>query len=273
MFGLTVATKADPEKLLNDGHAAFVRGDYAGAAALYEQAEIHSIDPARVAYYLAGAKYHLALKMEGSSPELREAEQWYRCCLDPANPQRPRALLGLGNCLLRKPGTRDAAGLRSAIACYDQCLQSAGDDETLAADARYNREKARLMLMQFQPPPNSPPSDNSPRDGGNPQLPRPDSSHPMPVTTGEQGGEGNADGRSIDGVTKPEQGMAATKTNDPPSPGKGNLEHIPDEVDVPPLSPRDAAEHLELATQKVMRERQTHHRRGERPSATGVKDW
>jgi hypothetical protein len=44
-------------------------------------------------------------------------------------------------------------------------------------------------------------------------------------------------------------------------------------VDVPPLSPQDAAEHLEMAARKVLHERQQFHRRGERSSATGVKDW
>ncbi len=263
----------DPEKLLSEGHAAFARGDYGGAAALYEQAEIHSTDPARVAYYLAGAKYHLAVKPEGPSLELHEAEQWYRCCLDPADPHRPFALYGLGNCLLHKAGTRDAASLRAAVACYDQCLQSAGDSETLAADARYNREKARLMLLQFQPPPNGPQSDSPPRDEGNPQLPHNDPRQPTPMPVGNQGAEGNADSGSIDGAGKPDQGTTATKSNDPPSPGKGNLEPIRDEVDVPPLSAHDAAEHLELATKKVMQERQTHHRRSERASTTGVKDW
>ncbi len=108
---------------------------------------MHSTDPAEVAFYLAGAKYHLAVKTEGFSPELREAEQLYRCCLEPANPHRPRALCGLGNCLLHKAGTNDEDSLRAAIACYDRCLQSAGDDAALASDALYNREKARLLLL------------------------------------------------------------------------------------------------------------------------------
>ncbi len=58
----------DPERFLREGHAAFARGDYAGAAALYEQAGMYSTDPARVAFYLAGAKYHLAARIEGLSP-------------------------------------------------------------------------------------------------------------------------------------------------------------------------------------------------------------
>jgi tetratricopeptide (TPR) repeat protein len=271
--GLKLARVPDPERLLEEGHTAFARGDYAAAAALYEQAETYSTEPSRVAFYLAGAKYHLAAKTEGPSPELLEAEKLYRCCLDPADPLRAEALYGLGNCLLHKGGGRDVAGLRTAIACYDQCLQSAGDDAKLAADARHNREKARLLLLQFQPPANGAADDTPPNEEQSSQPPRQDSRPPMPVPAGQQGHEGDPEGRPLDGAAKPDEGTAAAKSNEPPSPGKGNLDPVPDEVDVPPLSPQDAADHLERAARKVLHERQTFHRRGERASATGVKDW
>jgi tetratricopeptide (TPR) repeat protein len=273
LLGLKLPRTPDPERLLEEGHVAFARGDYVGAATLYEQAETYSTEPARVAFYLAGAKYHLAAKTEGPSPELLEAEKLYRCSLDPSDPLRPRALYGLGNGLLHKASGRDAAGLRTAIACYDQCLQIAGDDEKLAADAHYNREKARLLLLQFQPPANGSPSDVPPNDDEQPRPPRPDPRQPTPVPIGQEGHEGDANAQPIDGSVKPEDGAASSRSNEPPSPGKGNLDPVPDAVDVPPLSPHDAAEHLEMATKKVLQERQTFHRRGERASTRGVKDW
>ncbi|HEY7314058.1 MAG TPA: hypothetical protein VH643_32205 [Gemmataceae bacterium] len=273
LLGLKLSRTPAPERLLEEGHTAFARGDYAAAADLYERAEMYSTEPARVAFFLAGAKYHLAVKTEGTSPELLEAEKLYRCCLDPSNPLRPRALYGLGNCLLLKAGGRDAAGLRTAVACFDQCLQSAGDDESLAADARHNREKVRLLLLQFQPPANGSQSDTPPNEDEPPHPPRPDPRQPTPTPIGPQGQDGNSDGQPFDGAVKPEDGTAANKSNEPPSPGKGNLDPIPDEVDVAPLSPHDAVEHLELAAKKVLQERQTFHRRGERTSDTRVKDW
>src|SRR5579875_1812126 len=151
LFGLRLSRGPNSGELLQEGLWAFAQGDYERAAALYEQAELHRRDPAEVAFYLAGAKSHLAMKVEGLSPELLEAEQLYRCCLDPSNPHRPYALCGLGNCLLRKAGSSDEDNLRSALACYDLCLQSAGDDEALISAVRYNREKARLILLQFLP--------------------------------------------------------------------------------------------------------------------------
>ena len=269
---LNPAEKPDPEKCLREGHAAFARGDYAAAASFYERAEVHSTDPAEVAFYLAGAKYRLALKMPGPSPELREAERLYRCCLAPSNPHRLRALLGLGDCLLHKSGGRDAASLRTALTCFEQCLQSSGEDAELIADARYNREKARLLLLQFQPPANGSPNDNPPRDE-DAQPPRYDPRQPMPMPASDQGPDGKGDRQALAAGAEPDKDAAANKTNEPPSPGKGDLQPIPDEVDVPPLSAHDAAEHLELAARKVREERQIHHRRSERASAVGVKDW
>jgi hypothetical protein len=273
-LGLRLSSEPSPEQLLEEGHRATARGEHERAAALYAKAELHSTDPAEVAFYLAGAKYHLAAKIEGISPELLEAEQLYRCCLDSSNPHRSRALCGLGNCLLHKAGSSDEGSLRSAIACYDLCLQSAGDDEALASVARFNREKARLLLLQFVPPLHDSPRDRPAGDDMNPYLPRPDNRRMvMPTPTSEGGVDGNADPQSVPGDTKQEQGKEAAKNNEPPQPGKGNLPPIPDQVDVPPMAPQVAVEHLELAAKKVQQERQIHHRRGEEPSATGVKDW
>lgn len=274
LLGLKWSNGPSPEKLLQAGHGAMARGDYERAAALYEQAELHSTDPAEVAFYLAGAKYHLAKKVEAISPELLEAEQLYRCCLDPSDSHRPYALCRLGNCLLHKAGSSDEGSLRSAIACYDLCLQSAGDDKALAAAARYNREKARLLLLQFLPPISDSASERPHIDDLHPHLPRPhDYRQAMPMPAGMDGADGSADPQSSPGDAKQDQDKNAAKNNEPPQPGKGHLPPIPDEVDVPPLSSHVAGEHLELAAKKVLQERQIHHRRDEETSAKGVKDW
>jgi tetratricopeptide (TPR) repeat protein len=274
LLGLKLSNGPSPEKLLQEGHRALARGDYERAAAFYEQAELHSTDPAEVAFYLAGAKYHLAKKVESISPELLEAEQLYRCCLDPSDPHRPYALCGLGNCLLHKAGSSDEGSLRSAIACYDLCLQCAGDDKALAAAARYNREKARLLLLQFLPPISDSASERPPIDDLHPHLPRPrDYRQAMPMPAGMDGADGSVDPPTSSGDAKQDQEKDAAKSNEPPQPGKGNLPPIPDEVDAPPLPANVAGEHLELAAKRVLHERQIHHRRDEETSAKGVKDW
>jgi tetratricopeptide (TPR) repeat protein len=274
LLGLKWSNGASPKELLQEGHRAMAQGDYERAAALYEQAELHSTDPAEVAFYLAGAKHHLAKKVEGISAELLEAEQLNRCCLDPSDPHRPHALCGLGNCLLHKAGSSDEGSLRSAIACYDLCLQCAGEDKTLAAAARYNREKARLLLLQFLPPTSDSASERPPIDDLHPHLPRPgDYRQAMPMPAGMDGADGSVDPQSSPGDAKQDRDKGAAKNNEPPQPGKGNLPPIPDEVDVPPLPANVAGDHLELAAKRVLQERQIHHRRDEETSAKGVKDW
>ncbi len=274
LLGLNLAKEPSPERLLDEGHLALAHGDFQKAAELYQRAELHSTDPAEVAFYLAQAKYHLALKVEGISPELLEAEQLYRCCLAPSDPHRPPALCGLGNCLLRKAGSSDEGSLRSAIACYDLCLQCAGEDKALQSAARYNREKARLLLLQFLPPISNSESDRPPSDDLHPHLPRPHDYRPaMPMPAGMEGADGNADPQSRPEDGRQDQGKDAGKNNEPPQPGKGNLPPIPDEVDVPPLTPQVAGEHLEMAAKRVLQERQLHHRRDEETFAKGVKDW
>jgi hypothetical protein len=274
LFGLKLAKAPTPEQLLQAGHQAMARGDYDRAAVLYEQAELHSTAPAEVAYYLAGAKFHLAVKVEGLSPELWEAEKLYRCCLDPSDSHRPYALCGLGNCLLHKAGSTDEDSLRAAIASYDLCLQCAGNNGALAAAARYNREKARLLLLQIVPQSRDSANDRPPSDDLPRHWPRPDDyRRAQALPAGADGSEGNADGQAAPGDAKQDQGKDASKNNEPPQPGKGNLPPIPDEVNVPPLSSQDAGDHLERAATKVMLERQIHHRRDEEAAAKGVKDW
>lgn len=273
LLGFRSPQETRPEQLLQAGHQARARGDYEKAAALYEQAERYSTNPAEAAFYLAGAKYHLAVKTEGPSPELLEAEQGYRCCLELLDPRRPRALCGLGNCLLHKAGTREEASLRAALACYDLCLQSAGDDSALISDARYNREKARLLLLQFPLPADGPSSDRPPRDDGNAPPPPSENHQVLPTAASNSGTESQIDPKMQPGSIKPNESTAPTKSHAPPSPGKGNLPPIPDEVEAPPLTPHQAAEHLQLAARKVLQERQSHHRRSEEPLEAGVKDW
>jgi Ca-activated chloride channel family protein len=272
-LGLLVTKEPGPETLLQEGRRAMARGDYERAAMLYERAEIHSTDPATTAFYLAGAKYHLAAKTEGVTAELLEAEQLYRCCLNSSDPHRPRALCGLGNCLLRKSGGSDEGNLRAALTCFDLCLQAAGDDAVLLDNARYNREKTRLSLLQFQPPVHDPNGDRPPDDDFNPHPPRFDPRQAMPTMAGEPGDDGNAEPQTSSGDANSDPGKNAPKNNDPPQPGKGNLPPIPDEVETPPLPPQLAADHLQAATKKVLQERQMHHRRSEESSAKGVKDW
>jgi tetratricopeptide (TPR) repeat protein len=273
LLTLGPSSRLDPEALLREGNAAFARGDYATAAALYEQAEARSTEPSLVAFNLAAAKYHQALAAGGDMAALREAEQLYRCCLDTSDPRRPLALYGLGNCLLQRGADRDRTSLLAAIECYQRCLADPHTDANLVTDARHNRERAKLLLLQLQASAASR-EEKTPADDSDANPNRPDRpAMPMPTPVGDPGGEGKEDPRTGATQVKPEPGQAPRKSNEPPPPGAGNLPPVPDQAELAPLSPQDAAAHLEQAARRIHDERQTYRRGRARGPAKGVPDW
>jgi hypothetical protein len=263
---------ADAEAALRAGNDAFARGDYKAAATFYEQAEARTTEPSLVAYDLAAAKYRLALESDDDRARLlQEAERHYRCCIEPGDPRRARALYGLGNCLLLQAEGRDAAGLREAVARYDECLAEPALDADLAADARHNRERARLLALQLTPP--TRPQDQ-PSQGDDPKPPEPKKQPDRPEKNPAQ--QPGAERVKPDDKGKPaqaDQGDKPIETDALPPPGEGKLPPVPDRADLPPLSPEDAASHLELAAKRILEEAKAHRRAGVRPPPAGVKDW
>jgi tetratricopeptide (TPR) repeat protein len=266
---LGAAPAADPEALLREGNAAFARGDFARAAALFERAEVRATDPGLVAFNLAAAKYRIA-EADGSPQALLEAEQAYRCCTEPGAPRRAAALYGLGNCLLLKAGDRDAATLKAAIESYDRCLREAGPDEALAADVRYNRERARLALQQLLAQSGRPKEDRPSGEDDNPD--RPDR-QPLQNPNGDLGPDGQGGTQAGPATVKPGPGQNPVQSEERPPGGQGTLPPVPDRADPAPLSPQDAATHLEQATRRILEERQAHRRGNVRPPAPTVRDW
>jgi tetratricopeptide (TPR) repeat protein len=263
--------RLDPEALLREGDAAFARGDFAAAANLYERASQRTTDPGRAALSLASARYRLALAAEGPSRDLQEAEELFRCCTDPGDPHRDQALFGLANCLVLKAAGHDAKALRHALESYEQCLSATHDPDLIAA-AQYNRERARLLLLQVQPLPEG--SDRPTGNEANEPPPRPD-----PQTGNARQGDADAgtdarpDPGSGTGPAQPEPGKSPVRSDGNPPPGAGNLPPIPDQVEAPPLAPRDAAAHLEQAHLRIAKEHQSHRRRVIRPAAEGTPAW
>jgi tetratricopeptide (TPR) repeat protein len=267
-----LGAEADPEAQLRQGNAAFFRGDYAAAAEWYEKALGRTNDPGLVAFNLASAKYRLAVAEEDApAGALAEAEQYYRCCLGHDDPRRPQALVGLGNCLLRRAEGRDAAVLREAVACYELGLREAGADAALADDARHNLERARLLLLQFQPPAGR--SDEENRGEEDPRPPQDRSADAQKGLVGEPGEGENPDPGSGAVPVKPQPGAQAQRTNEPPPPGQGNLKPLPDNGEAKPLTEKEAAEHLRLAAGRIHEEQKAYRQSRARTPGPGVRDW
>ena len=267
------APAPDWRTLLRQGDAAYERGDYTAAAALYEQAGDRSTDPGLVSFDLAAAQYRLALASDADRPRLaQEAEQSYRCCIEPDSPRRAPALYGLGNALLLKADGRDADALTAAIAAYEQCLAQANLDVELADDARHNLEQARLQLLQIAPAGAHPKDEPSTGDGPPKPKPPPDKTpgSPQNPTHDQSGTKVKPDGSGK--PAKQEEGMKSVETT-APTPGEGNLPPVPDRADLPPLSAEDAERHLELAAERIQEDFKAHRRAKAAAPAANVRDW
>jgi hypothetical protein len=267
LLGARSKSVPDVEELLRKGNAAFERGAYAEAAALYEKAGDRATEPGLTAFNLATAKYHLA--RDGNAQALADAELAYRCCLEPGDPRRARALFGLGNCLLlRAAGTSlDRVALRSAIDRFGECLRDRNCDPQLDADARHNRLRARLLLLQAPPP-----ADNSVDDPGSDDNRNdpPDSEKDRQDRTMGPGDDRGDSPRSLAPGTA--EGPAGA-TEGSSAPGSGTLPPVPDRSEPAPLAERAALEHLEMATRRILEESREHRRGRARPASSGMRDW
>ncbi len=152
---LLIAAVAEPppDSLVRRGNEAFARGDYAEALALYQRASERASDPGLTAFDQALARYQLArLDPTGDFAGLREAADLFRCCTALDDPHRPEALFGFANCLLFGPPGPQGENYRHALAAYDKSLELA-PNSTVAAAARLNRARARLLADQYLPSP------------------------------------------------------------------------------------------------------------------------
>jgi hypothetical protein len=256
-----------PPNLLDDAESALARGDYALAEQLFERAEPRAPDPGRVTIGLALAKYRLALETPSRAEVLlSEAESLYRSCLDPKDPRRGPALIGLGNCLLQKATNRDAG---AAVSAADRFTEAArfGDPE-VANVAGYNLQRARLLGRQIPtvPPQKSetpPAGDDSDRDATPPEN-----------SPGSQELTDRARGkRAAVSASQADDGQPATPTDEARAPGQGELPPVPDRDGQPQLSAAQAREHLEQAARRILQEGRQHRRANARPAASGVRDW
>jgi tetratricopeptide (TPR) repeat protein len=253
--------------LLRTGNAAFERGAYAEAGALFERAGERTTEPGLAAFNLATAKYNLA--KDGNSQALADAEQAYRCCLEQGEVRRARALFGLGNCqMLRAAGSSlDRSAIRWAIDRFGECLRDPTCDAELAADARHNRLRARLLLLQAPPSPDGS-DDDSGKEESKDDSPR-DGKQASPRYT--DGPEGKGEKSATPGKGGAEKEL--TDHQGLPAPGRGTLPPVPDRPDATPLSANEAVEHLEIATRLILEESRQHRRARARQPASGVRDW
>jgi len=264
---VSAAPVAGPDDLVRQGNAAYSGKNYEAAVRLYGAAEERGTDPGLVAFDEAGAWYELG--------RYAEAEQHYRLCLqDATGPRRAQALYGLGNSLVQRAGPRDAAALREAVRCYEGCLRLAGLDPEFAADVRYNLEIAKLLWRKARAASGDPRPDRP--DDGNTE-PKPDdtpgtSPDHQPGDRQANPGVPGPDGQQR--VMAPNGAQQAVPSDQAPPPGAGHsLPPVPDRDELAPMSPEEAAAHLQQAVGRVLHEAREHQARSIQEAPPGVKNW
>ena len=194
---IAAAPSGEPEDLIRRANAAFLAGDAEAADSLYAAAEERTGDPGLVSFNKAAILFQKG--------EFYAAEVHYARTLDDSAcppPRAARAWFNRGTCLLRRGGSPSV--FRSAIACFDRCLDSNILDEPLKADARHNLELAKLLWAEANKKAAKPETPNAPTFEE--RKPEP----PVPQTGLDPGQTGNDDGT---------RGLLR---NDPDGPGDGS---------------------------------------------------
>jgi Ca-activated chloride channel family protein len=262
LFLAVLLVSAGPavEDLLRRGNEAFAEGRFEDALGEYTRAEAAATDPGLVAFNKAAALYRLGRH--------REAELHYRRCLDDAaGPRRAGALYDLGNCLLQQAGDRDARLLQQAVACYRACRRVAGIEPSLADDAAYNQELARLLWLKARATGGDEPPRSDQDDGGDAPKAK------MQDGKMEPGGLEPGDAQGLQ-PGKDKQGAQEAKGADSkqPAPGRGDLRTLPDTDELVPLAAEDTAAYLERLAERIQHERHEHWRTAV-PASPHIKDW
>lgn len=257
------------EAWMRAGDRAAQQGHWAEAVTWYEKAEATPLDPGRVAFNLATARYHLAT--QGQLRELSAAEAGYRACL--SGERRGRAFLGLGNCLLLRATVSDnpdAALLRAAI---DQFQAAEQADATVAPAARYNRARARLLLLQVLPSfqesepadASEPPAADEPREETHPPPAQP---QPKGPDSGDSS-SGSQRQPSKDGQEAP----VIEEKNRPAAPGAGAATPLPNRPEAALVAAEEALQALRQATQRILEESRANRRARLVPRSGPGADW
>lgn len=264
-----LAAQPPADELIRRANAAFQRGDTEAADALYAAAEERTGDPGLVAFNKAAVLFQRG--------EFRDAELHYIRVLDDkaCPPDRAaRAWFNRGTCLLRRGGSPGI--YRSAVGCFERCLDLRPADEPLKADARHNLELAKLLWIEANRKAAKPENLNDPP----PEL----DSQPPPQANGSDpqgntpeagpGADGQKDTQPVQQPTiGPTPKNGANQTDAKTAGNNPNLQPLKDDDKPQPLSPEDTREYLKRTEERLRKERQGMLRMLYGPDRLGVRDW
>jgi tetratricopeptide (TPR) repeat protein len=265
-----------PDDLIRRANDVFRTGDAEAAEAadkLYAAAEERTADPGLVAFNRAAVYFERGL--------FAQAEKHYdRVLGDAACPadRAAKAWYNRGTCLLRRGGSMGV--YRSAVACFENTIDSPAADDPLKADARHNLELAKLLWNEerkkaAQPEEESPNKNLPPEED---RQPRPDLDNPSglesnPGDENPGGGTTPKPGTQPQPVPQPNGGPKPTPTDQQAPGANANLQAPKDEDEVQQLTPEDARAYMKETSKRRKRELQSLLEMLYGPDRPGVRDW
>jgi hypothetical protein len=262
---IAAAPNEPPDDLIRRANAAVIAGDDVAAESLYSAAEERASDPGLIAFNRAAVQFHKG--------EFHAAEVSYaRVLEDRACPaeRAAKAWFNRGTCLLRRGGS--ASVYRSAIACFDHCLESAAADAPLKANARQNLELAKLLWIEANKKAAKPDSPNEPAKEDERPEPPPSKGGAEPENGG--GNDGKKDVRPLPtpkATQVPKAGPGGDGNTGPAN--NPLLQPIADDTVPQKLSPEDSREHLRRAEQRMTQERRGLLKTLYGSPRPGLRDW
>ncbi len=269
VIGLVAVSAAPPpaaDVLQRDADAAVARGDWAAADQLYSIAAERSADPGLVAFNLGTVLF--------AKGEFRDAELHFVRCLDDASipsERRARALYNRGACLLKRGGA--SAVYRTAILCFEGCLDAGLTDATLTADAKHNLELAKLLWAQARLKDTTPdrPNDPPPEEKPDRPPPKPDTG---PMETGPDAAAGQEGvGQAPRVVPQPGPAEGGASPTDQKTAGSGTLPVLTDADGVQKLTPEDTQAYLARIAARLAKDQRDTARLVAGPDRKTVRDW
>ena len=236
-----------PEELIRRANDAFRIGEKDTADKLYAAAEERTADPGLVAFNRGAILF--------DRKQYREAEIHFdRAIRDAACPpeRAAKAWYNRGTCLLNRGGHIEV--YRTAIACFENSLESAAADNDLKDRTRHNLELAKLRWSEElakQENKKKSPNTNIPPEEENPPRPQPEQ------LGGPDPGPDPGGSNPKDVGTQPQAANGNTKPMETPNTVAGNnatLEVLKDDDMVQSLSEKDARANLAETAKCIKRE-------------------
>lgn len=261
LFAVLMVAGQDMHAPLQQGYAAYLRGDYETALRQYERAMAQSDDPGRWAMELGA--------IAAQAGRYPEASLWFSRALEDAGQlRRARAAYGQGTSLVHVAssltGRKAVTLLRQALSLLtlaEREVQALLTEERessrgLLGDMLQNRSVAEAMLQQKLKEPEPPEAKEQ-------NQATPPDQQDAPSAPGKSISTPRSTPQTRSPQDQPQQeGQSSDSTA-----GRGNLPPLPDDETTPPLSRSEALRRLQELLQRL---KQPLHQQPLRP---GSKDW